>query len=73
MMRHTPLDQVKAAERYINSQVKMGLSTKEAACELQTQHVSDLIRQSIDISQNDCSDLFEYLKDENGTFSRFSL
>ena len=61
--------QVKASEKYIDGQLELGLSTREEACAVQVQHLSDLIRARPTIDQDECSQLFEHLTVDNGTFS----
>ena len=69
-MQLSPLSQVKAAERYIRGQLQMGLATREAACDGQTKNLSELIRAKSNISQDECSELFEYLEVDNNTFTK---
>ena len=69
-MHQSPLNQVKAAERYIRGQLHMGLTTREAACDAQTKNLSDLFRSTSAMSQDECSELFEYLEADNNTFTK---
>ena len=48
----------------------MGLATREAACDGQTKNLSELIRAKSSISQDECSELFEYLEVDNNTFTK---
>ena len=61
---------MQAAERYILGQVKLGLATREAACDAQMNHLSELLRSAPAIGQEECSDLFDYLEADRGTFSK---
>ena len=48
----------------------MGLTTREAACDAQTKNLSDLFRSTSAMSQDECSELFEYLEADNNTFTK---
>ena len=60
---------MQAAERYVRGQLSMGLASREDACADQMQHLHDLIRARIVLTQDECSELFSYLHADNGTFS----
>ena len=68
-MSHDVVAHIKAAERFIRGQVDLELLTLEAACASQLDHVSDLIRTNQDIDPDSCTKVFEYLKQDNGTFN----
>ena len=60
---------IKAAEESIRAQVDMNACSLEEACATQLKHLSDLIRANTNITQEECTSVLEYLKDDKGSFS----
>ena len=69
MASHTVLHQIRAAERQVRSQVGMGIMDVTEACRAQLQNLLGLIRASTSLTQEHCTEVLEYLKSDQGTFS----
>ena len=63
------LAQIIAAEKFLKCQISMGLADRDTACATQVANLSALIRKMPSISQDECTDLFEYLQVDRNTFS----
>ena len=68
-MAHSFLGHIQAAEKYIAGQTDFGLATTEDACKVQVEHLSDLARKIVQITQEQCTEIFAYLKDDKGMFT----
>ena len=66
----SPLDHVRAIERYIQSEVAMGLSTVDVACASSLPLLVSRIRATPNISMMDVTATNEYLMIDNGMWNR---
>ena len=69
MASQTVMQQIKAAERQVRSQVAMCIMDVSEACRTQLQNLLGLVRTSTSLTQDHCTDVLEYLKSDQGTFS----
>ena len=69
MASQTVLQQIKAAERQVRSQVALGIMGVTEACRAKLQNLLGLVRTSASIAQEHCTDVLEYLQSDLGTFS----
>jgi hypothetical protein len=61
--------QIAAAEKFMKCQTDMGLASRDDACSTQVANLSNLIRKTRSISQEECTELLLYLQVDRGTFS----
>ena len=61
----TLLAQIQAAEKLMSCQLKMGLVSEPEASNRQVSNLSDIIRKTPSIAQDDCTVLLEYLQEEH--------
>ena len=69
MADQSPLTIIVGAERYIRSQVAMGITTREDATAMQLRNVLELIRTATHISQAQGCEALEHLQQDGGTFN----
>jgi len=64
-----PIDAIRATEKFIASEVKMGIVSSEDACAVQLPSLVERIRNMTDVTMEQATEANEHLANDNGMFN----